>query len=210
MSHYERSSRPPNPIRDLSDAWARFVRVQDAPPVVLMRLETFCEDKRITVEALAQLEARYTLKASGGIVLAYPRYAFTRTRRIVAGIRTRDLDPAIGKSAMPGSRFAPPVLPAIIGDNRAPDWFAVEGETDGARLWCLTRGDAAIVVYGGTQAARYHEWDVLYPKRARVWVAFDGDYRKHDEPPSVMRGDEAAALLLERIPNSLRLRPALA
>jgi hypothetical protein len=43
-----------------------------------------------------------------------------------------------------------------------------------------------------------------------VWVAFDGDHRMPDEPSSVMRGDEAAALLLERIPNSLRLRPSLA
>jgi hypothetical protein len=181
-----------------------------------MRIEAFCEEKRITFDALEQLETRYTITSPGGVVLAYPRYAYFQSERLgvltrkVAGIRTRDLDPERGKSAVPGSRFAPPVLPAIIGDAASLDWFAVEGETDAARLWDLTRGDCAVVVYGGTQAARYAAWDVLYPRGATVWVAFDGDHRLPDEPPSVMRGDEAAALLLERIPNSLRLRPSLA
>jgi hypothetical protein len=188
----------------MSDKWDRFTPLADLPPVALVRVEAFCETKRITPEALAQLDTRAEINRHGGIVLAYPR----RTPDgVVRGIRLRDLDPAIGKTSVPCSRFAPPVLPAVIGDTSSLDWLAVEGETDAARLWLLTHGEAAVVVYGGTQAARYIEWDAVYPPDARVCVAFDADRRRADEPPSVMRGHEAAALLMARLPGARRLIP---
>jgi hypothetical protein len=205
--HYDFSPRKPNRLRDLTNEWERYAPLADLPAAALARVEAFCESKRITVEALEQLGTRARVNRHGGVVLAYPRYAGVDDGSIVCGIRLRDLDPAIGKSSVPGSRFAPPALPAVVGNVDSLDWLAVEGETDAARLWLLTRGEAAIVVYGGTQAARYAEWDALYPPDATVYVAFDADRRRPDERPSVMRGAEAAALLMERLPHSRRIVP---
>jgi hypothetical protein len=205
--HYDRVVREPNRLRDLIKEWERYTPLRDLPAVASSRVEAFCASKRITIEALEQLDTRARVNRHGGVVLAYPRYAHAEGGSFVCGIRLRDLDPEIGKSSVPGSRFAPPAQPSVIGNSDSLDWFAVEGETDGARLWLLTRGEAAIVVYGGTQAARYAEWDAVYPDGATVYVAFDSDRRRSDEPASVMRGAEAAELLMRRLPDARRLAP---
>jgi hypothetical protein len=205
----ERDAKPPNTPRNLTAAWDKLTALEEAPPQVRDVVAHFAESKRITLEALEQLETRVKVGNGGAVTLAFPRYVLAPTDEfIVCAIRYRPLDPDRPRTCEKGSALAPPVLPQTIGDTDSSEWFVCEGETDGARLWLLTEGEAAIVVLGGTRHATFSAWDLLYPPEATVYVALDADRRKRGEPASVFRGEEASELLLQRLGGrAVRLRP---
>jgi hypothetical protein len=205
---YTFEPKTPNKPRDLSAAWEKPIPLADASPRVRELIDHFCESKNITREALEQLETRVKVDKSGGVVLAYPRRVLTPEGEVVCAVRYRPLDPDRPRYCEKGSALAPPVLPQVIGDTTSLEWYVVEGETDAARLWMLTEGKAAILILGGTQGSRAAEWDLLYPPEASVYIALDSDSRKPDDLPGTLRGEEAAAIMLDRLGDrAVRLRP---
>jgi hypothetical protein len=205
----DRQAKAPNPPRDLTSEWERLVPLAEATPSARAIIGRFAESKNITLEALEQLETRVKVDRNGGISLAFPRYVLAEDDRLlVVAIRYRPLDPDRARRSAPGSALAPPVLPQIVGDVDASEFYIVEGETDAARLWILTGGKAAIVVLGGTGGAFYPAWDRLYPGQATIYIALDNDKRGPHEPLSVVRGEEASEELLRRLGDrAVRLRP---
>jgi hypothetical protein len=203
---YRRENRPrPGPPKDLTEVWEKYTPLEQAPEQVLERVRYFCESKRITAEALSKLETRFRVDRHGGVVLAYPRYARLNGRVVVCAVKRRPLDQEQPRNAEPGSRIGPPAEPQVVGNRKSNRWFVVEGETDAARLWLLTGGQAAIVSLGGTSGVYYKVWDKTYPPEATVFIALDSDRLEPGEQG--LRGEEAAAILLERLPNAIRLRP---
>ena len=133
MSEYHELARAvestPKRSKDLSAAWDRLTPLAKVAPELRRRVETFCADKRITVEALEALETRLALRGRGpDVLLAWPGYGRLAGRRVVTAVKYRHLSSGV-RWPSPARHSSEPL---IVGDGTSPDWFCCEGETDAA------------------------------------------------------------------------------
>ncbi len=149
---------------DLTQKWNALRPLEDA----IEQVQTFCEYKNITLEGLQALGAKVKFGQGGEVQLAY---AFRNHNGIVTGIKYRSIATA-KRYAEGGSGFDRPL---VIGNKDSKHWIIAEGETDGARLFDLTRGRAAIAILpSGAVAIRRELFDCV-PRGALVFAALDND-----------------------------------
>jgi len=205
---YVRLAKPANPPRDLSHAWAKLKTLDDAPDVVLGRVEWWASSKGSSLETLARMGVRYRVNRHGGVHIAYAvRCAETETLEVgtVVGVKLRDLDadaPRV-KFCAPGTRLKYPALPTLYGCAEPRRVFVCEGESDAA--WLLERcgDDGAVLCLHGGAALFSPEWLALIPEDVEVLVATDNDWdRKRGNI-----GEQLAQRILRELPHARRLRP---
>lgn len=205
---YLRLAKPANPPRDLSYVWANLDVLEEAPEVVLGRVDWWARSKGSSLPTLARMAVRYRVNRHGGVHIAYAvRCAATDALEAgtVVGVKFRDLDPDAPrvKFCAPGTRLKYPALPSLYGCQEPRRVFVCEGESDGA--WLLERcdDDGAVLCLHGGAALFADEWLELVPAGADVLVATDNDWdRKQGNI-----GEELAQRILRRLPRARRLRP---
>jgi hypothetical protein len=205
---YVRLAKPANPPRDLSCVWANLNTLEDAPDVVLGRVEWWAHSKGSSLPTLARMNVRYRVNRHGGVHIAYAvRCAQTEALEAgtVVGVKFRDLDseaPRV-KFCAPGTRLKFPALPSLYGCADARRLFVCEGESDAA--WLLERcdDDGAVLCLHGGAALFSAEWLELVPDGADVLVATDNDW---DRPRGNI-GEQLAQRILAQLPSARRLRP---
>jgi len=203
-----RTDRPANPPRDLSHVWANLDALDDAPEVVLGRIDWWARSKGSSLPTLARMGVRYRVTRHGGVHIAYAvRCAATDALEAgtVVGVKFRDLDPDAPrvKFCAPGTRLKYPALPSLYGCQAPRRVFVCEGESDAA--WLLGRcdeGGAVFCLHGGA-ALFAAEWLELVLASADVLVATDNDWdRKQGNI-----GEKLAQRILRSLPHARRLRP---
>jgi hypothetical protein len=189
------ADRPSTTVRDLTGEWEKLSPLSRASGELRDRVAAFADTKRVTLEALEQLDTRLAVTGKGpDISLAWAGWRQTGERRIVTAIKLRHLTTGARKAA-PGSTFHEPT---IVGNRSSLDWFLAEGETDGARLLDLV-GDAAAVMVLPCGALTFKPgWAALIPRGATVYLA-------HDADDAGDKGAAAAARLIGG--RTVRVRP---
>lgn len=194
MYHELRAHQEERPVRDLGLRWQALTLIDKAQPEIQAKLERFCHGKGISVQGLAAQEARVALHGRGPTVfLAFPGYARLRGQRVVSAIKYRDIETGQRK-AEAGSSFGEA---NVIGDPTAMDWFVVEGETDGARLYDLVGSYAAICILPAGATAIRKAWFQRLPRGAHVYICLDADDA----------GEEGSRRLAAICGNCTRIRP---
>ena len=189
----EASTRQPKNVVDHAARWARLDRVDAVNGQTQEQLERFCASKRITLAALAALDARVTVRRGGRVELAF---AGTSGSGAVTAIKYRP----IGGSSRDCTAEAPStwLRPLVAGNLLSADWFVGEGETDGARLFGLVGDAAAVMVLPAGARTFRREWAGLIPRGATVHLALDADEDGEEG------ADKAAKLIGGR---TVRVRP---
>jgi hypothetical protein len=91
-------------------------------------------------------------------------------------------------------------MPLVIGNRSSLDWFAAEGESDGARLYDLIGDVAAVLVLPAGALTFKRAWAAFVPRGATVHLCHDADEA----------GDEGAAKAAKLLGGeTVRVRPPL-
>src|SRR5262245_10283387 len=163
----ERETRVPRRVVNHAARWDQLEPVGVADGAVKERVARFCDQKGITLAALAALGTRAHPNPHGGTELAW---GFP-TRDAVTAIKYRPLGDKPRYAAAP-SVF---LRPLIVGNRDSDDWFVAEGETDAARLYDLIGDAAAILVLPAGALTFKPEWASAIPRGATVHLAHDAD-----------------------------------
>jgi AAA domain len=194
--HFEReaSANGDAPKRDMTDAWGKLTPVMDADDRARGRIARFCDRKRITVEALAAFGARYAVRRE----LPCLAYAGTNGNGKVVAIKYRPIDGP--SSEIFNEDESVWVRPIIAGDPTSLNWMISEGETDAARLYELTGGNAGILVLPCGALTFKTQWADTIPRGATVALCHDAD------DPGDQGAAKAAQILGGR---TIRVRPPI-
>lgn len=172
--------------RELADTWDSFERLPD--PGENRILDSFCESKNITIGALVRQGARLAEPDT----LAFAGERGIKFRKMFAEPGKKDRWNRLG-SEWPEAKIIP------NGPKRAPRVIVCEGETDGA--WLSTAYDDhdcdVAIMQAGAKAVTGRMIRQL-SEYEQVLVALDPDEA----------GEEGAAKLAERLPNTWRLTPS--
>jgi hypothetical protein len=179
-------------IADHSAAWTKLLPVGSVNGTAEAAIRAFCEEKRITLDALAALGTRVKIGRGGAIELAWADVS----ARGVTALKLRPLDPEKKRHHIEPSTWLNPI---IVGNLRSHDWFIAEGETEAARIYDLVgHADGAILILP-TGALRFEpEWAEQIPRGATVYLG-------HDADDAGDRGAEKAARIIGT--GTVRLRP---
>ena len=163
------AERKPRQTVDMTRIWDQFEPIGSVNGATRELVAAFCERKRITVDALEKLGARYAIHG-GRACLAFG--GVSASGRVTA-IEYRPLDgsshdtTAVNKSVW--------LRPIVAGDPLALNWLITEGETDAARLLELSGGAAAVLALPAGAETFKREWAAVVPRGARVWLCHDND-----------------------------------
>jgi AAA domain len=165
----ERESRKPSTVRDHTDQWAQLSLIGGVNGDAGGDVAAFCERKHITLDALAQLGARYAVRRD----LRCVAFAGVNDAGRVTAIKYRPLAGTSHDShAEPGSVWLRPI---VIGSPSSLDWLVAEGETDAARLYDLVGDRCAILAMPAGARTFKPEWAEIIPRGARVGLCLDAD-----------------------------------
>lgn len=143
MNNYDRLEAvelTPKRLADHSALWAKLEPVDSVNGRVAERLEAFCAQKHITLEALAALGTRVRTRKGSAIELAF---AGDNGNGAIVAVKYRP----IGGSSHDSYAERPSTWlnPIVAGNTASLDWIICEGETDTARLFSLV-GDACAIL----------------------------------------------------------------
>jgi len=190
----DEAERPPKRLVDHREAWERLTPFLGLNGSTRERVQTFADQKRISLEALIALGTRVKVDRNGGVELAWGYQ--TRENGIVTAVKFRPLGEK-QRYALAPSLFLEPL---VIGNARSLDWFVAEGETDGARLFDLVGDVAAVLVLPAGAETFKRAWAESIPRGATVHLAHDADEA----------GDRGAAKAARVIGGkTVRVRPPL-
>jgi len=182
------------PVHDLGVRWQQLAQIENATPEAKRQIEVFCQMKGISLQGLLAQEAKLAFHGRGpDLFLAFPGYARLNGSRVVSAIKYRDVQTGKRK-AEAGSSFGEV---KVIGDATAMDWFIVEGETDGARLYDLVGHLAAVCILPAGASALRRVWFQRLPRGARVYICLDADEA----------GEAGSRKLMQILGNGIRVRP---
>ncbi|PWU23556.1 MAG: hypothetical protein C5B48_08415 [Candidatus Rokuibacteriota bacterium] len=163
----EQETSEPKRVVNHAERWRQLEPVGVVNGPLGERIRFFCDEKRISVEALQALGTRVRIDANGGTELAWGYLH----RDVVTAIKYRPLGDKPRYAAAP-SVF---IKPLIIGNRDSDDWFIAEGETDGCRLYDLVGDTAAVLVLPAGAKAFKPEWAAMIPRGATVHLCHDAD-----------------------------------
>ncbi len=152
----------------------------------------FCEHKRITLESLSALGARFAVRRE------CPSLAFcgTNGNGKVTAIKYRPINGSSHESFTENPSVW--LRPIVAGDRGSLHWLVAEGETDAARLHGLVGDRGAILVAPTGARAFQREWADVIPRGAEVALCHDAD------PDGDACAEKAARIIGGR---TLRVRP---
>lgn len=188
----EREERGPKPTRDHTALWEQLSPIASVNGDAGVEIRAFCGRKRVSLEALSALGARYAVRDE----LRCLAFAGLNAAGRVTAIKYRPLS---GTSH--DSKAEPPSVwlrPIVAGKLDSLDWLVAEGETDACRLYDLVGDSCAIMALPAGAHAFKQEWAALIPRGARVGLCHDAD-KDGDE------GAEKAARIIGG--RTYRIRP---
>jgi AAA domain len=184
-------ARTPKRVVDHSARWNQLQPVSSVNGDMGGRIASFCEAKRISVEALAALGTRVWSHGKGPDVCLAWGY---RNGDAVVGVKWRNVGNG-ERQAWPPSTFPQPLL---LGNLDSLDWLLAEGETDACRLFDLVGDSCAVACLPAGAKTFRREWAARIPRGATVHLCHDAD-EAGDEGAA-----KAAAILGGR---TVRVRP---
>jgi hypothetical protein len=160
----------PRRVVDHSARWAKLTPVDSVTGGAADQVQAFCSRKQITLAALVALGARVSIRAGGGIHLAF---CGTNGNGVITAIKYRP----VGGSSHDSTAERPStwLRPNVVGNLGSLDWFIAEGETDTARLYDLVGDDAAILCLPAGARTFNRQWADTIPRGATVHLAHDAD-----------------------------------
>jgi hypothetical protein len=164
----EREAERPKAIRDWTARWEQLPPVASVNGDLEQRVQLFCESKLISLEALAQLDARVAVRRGGGVWLAF---AGRNGDGVVTAIKYRLLGAHEFEAEQPSTWLRP----IVIGKRDSLAWAVVEGETDAAWFWDRLGDEAAILVLPTGARTFRAEWASGIPRGATVYLCHDAD-----------------------------------
>lgn len=164
-----REQAAPKTIRDHTDVWDKLAPVRNVNGTAGDELAQFCERKRITLDALERLGARYAVRSENRCVAFAGRNDAGR----VTAIKYRPLNGSSHDSF--AEKPSVWLRPIVAGDRTSLDWLVVEGETDAARLVDLAGDSTAILVLPAGARTFKTEWCDIIPRGARIGLCLDAD-----------------------------------
>ena len=163
------AERKPRQTVDMTRIWDQFEPIGSVNGATRELVAAFCERKRITVDALEKLGARYAIHG-GRACLAFG--GVSASGRVTA-IEYRPLDGSSHDTTAENKSVW--LRPIVAGDPLALNWLITEGETDAARLLELSGGAAAVLALPAGAETFKREWAAVVPRGARVWLCHDND-----------------------------------
>jgi hypothetical protein len=164
-----RDDREPRTVRDHTDAWNKLPPIGEVNGDAHADVAAFCERKRITVDALAQLGARHAVRRE----MRCLAFSGANGNGKVTAIKYRPLHGSSHDSFAENPSVW--LRPIIVGDRLSLDWVIAEGETDAARLVDLVGDECAILVLPAGAKAFRREWADVIPRGATVALCHDAD-----------------------------------
>jgi hypothetical protein len=166
-AHVAAEAERPKRLADHRDAWEGLTPLLGVNGSIRERVEAFCAEKRISLEALIALRTRVRVDDRGGVELAW---GYEHNGAVTA-VKVRPLGDK-RRYALAPSVF---LQPLVIGRRDSLNWMVAEGETDAARLFDLVGDTAAILVLPAGAKAFKQQWAAVIPRGATVGLAHDAD-----------------------------------